>query len=111
MCVGGPSCAQIQLYPEEESDLERKFKERPEECVIVMMFGMINTEFLCFLTPDPEEHASFRKLGLLNTLIEGLPTLALQAVWHSWWSEARPLTLCRRASLHRATRRLRHGCE
>jgi hypothetical protein len=62
----------------EDSELERKFRQRPEECVLVMMFGMINTECLCFLTPDPDDHATFRKLGLLASLLEGVPTLGLQ---------------------------------
>ena len=62
----------------EDSELERKFKQRPEECVLVMMFGMVNTECLCFLTPDPDDHATFRKLGLLASLLEGVPTLGLQ---------------------------------
>ena len=62
----------------EDSELERKFKERPEECVLVMMFGMVNTECLCFLTADPDDHATFRKLGLLASVLEGVPTLGLQ---------------------------------
>ena len=57
----------------EDSELERKFKQRPEECVLVMMFGMVNTECLCFLTPDPDDHATFRKLGLLASVLEGVP--------------------------------------
>jgi len=72
----------------EETELERKFKERPEECVMVMMFGMINTEFLCFLTPDREDHASFRKLALLSSLAEGIPTLCLQIAFlyeYGWY--------------------------
>jgi len=32
------------------SDLQLKFKQRPEECVLVLMLGIVSTESLCFLS-------------------------------------------------------------
>ena len=34
------------------SDLQLKFKQRPEECVLVLMLGIVSTESLCFLSKE-----------------------------------------------------------
>ena len=39
----------------EPSPLMRKFSERPEECVVVLMLGIVNTECLCFLSAVEED--------------------------------------------------------
>ena len=63
--------------PPQPSELQQRFKERPEECMFVLLFGLVSTETLCFLSSDEREHLRFRKLGLLTNLIEGAPTLVL----------------------------------
>ena len=63
------------------SDLQLKFKQRPEECVLVLMLGIVSTESLCFLSKEQHDHKNFRMLGLLSNVIEGIPMLALQIVF------------------------------
>ena len=46
-----------QLIP---SDLQLKFKQRPEECVLVLMLGIVSTESLCFLSKEQHDHMNFR---------------------------------------------------
>ena len=55
----------------------------------VLLFGLVSTETLCFLSSDEREHLRFRKLGLLTNLIEGAPTLVLQVMFlykYGWYS-------------------------
>jgi len=75
--------------PPQPSELQQRFKERPEECMFVLLFGLVSTETLCFLSSDEREHLRFRKLGLLTNLIEGAPTLVLQVMFlykYGWYS-------------------------
>ena len=41
------------------SDLQLKFKQRPEECVLVLMLGIVSTESLCFLSKEQHDHKNF----------------------------------------------------
>lgn len=69
------------------SDFQRRLSERPEECVVLLMLGLMNTEWLCFLTTDERAHTSFRKMSLLSSVIEDVPTLLLQISFlydHNW---------------------------
>ena len=61
-----------------ESELSRKLSERPEESVMILMLGLIDTEFLCFLTGDEQMHMRFRQMALVSQLIQGLPMTFLQ---------------------------------
>ena len=82
--------------PQRPSDLQLKFKQRPEECVIVLMLGMMNTECLCFLSREPRDHDGFRKLGLLSNVVEGLPMLGLLVdfVYAHGWDSGRSSRWC-----------------
>ena len=57
----------------ELSEFSMKLQQRPNEAVMVLLFSMVNTECLCFLTRSETAHNSFRKLDVLRTLIEDLP--------------------------------------
>ena len=56
-----------------ESELQKKLSERPEESVGLLMLGMIDTEFLCFLTGDDRSHMRFRQLALVSQMVQGIP--------------------------------------
>jgi len=64
--------------PPQLTELQRKLQDRPEESVVLLMLGLANTEWLCFLTVDEQAHTSFRMMALLSNVIEGVPTLMLQ---------------------------------
>ena len=48
------------------SDLQLKFKQRPEECVLVLMLGIVSTESLCFLSKEQHDHKNFRSPARRN---------------------------------------------
>jgi len=60
------------------SEFSLKLQQRPNECVVVLICAIINTECLCFLTQSETAHTAFRKLDVLRTLLEGVPALFLE---------------------------------
>jgi hypothetical protein len=55
------------------SEFSKKLQERPDECVLILVLGIVNTEGLCFLTENEGSHRTFRILELLRTLFEDVP--------------------------------------
>lgn len=63
------------------SSLLQRINEYPENAAMVGILGTINVEMLIFLSEEDTDHSSFRALGLLTNMFEGIPILCFQAAF------------------------------
>ena len=71
------------------SEFSQKLAEQPTECFMVLLFSIVSTEALCFLTSDRRAQRTFRILDVVRSSLEGVPLIFLQLAFlyrHGWAS-------------------------